>query len=222
MNQRISLYTFESKIEHDDIVEKIIKRRYKEGSTSGFILSKVTDEVIKGRHIHKQESIMSITDPFGNTIDNRINNYVVNEFIISNGFIEIINPHKNMSYFRREILSALDNKCILDSISIDIDKFTCLLGQQFEDMYVEAIDLNTYSLFDDSFSKINVKGNKNLLSNMAKFRNNISHKITKVSINIDGYLVDASHRGAIKITSDYIDNKFTSSLISLIKESISN
>lgn len=216
MNQRISFFTIETTLTTKEIVSSLISMRYIEGKNSGFMLSKVNGSKIKAKHVYKYENTSDIIDPFGEVKKTSIEAYYVNEFILHNGYVEVINPAKSLSHFRRDLLKALNNDCVISNIEVDLKKFIDSLSSKLDlDFYVSCLDVYSKKIIDSSTLKLSLSSNKDALYKVKQFLPDANYDLRKVNIrfNGDSSEVEINSRGNVKFTRVEMDNKGLDSII---------
>ncbi|EPI4818813.1 hypothetical protein ACS6BV_002543 [Vibrio alginolyticus] len=203
MNQRISFFTLETTLTTKEIVSLFISMRYTEDKSSGFMLSKVNGSRINAKHIYKYEKTNEIVTPFGDIKTTIIEEYYINEFVLHDGYIEIINPAKSLSHFRRDILKALNGNCKIYNIEVDLKEFIRILPSQLEsNFYVSSLDIHSKKIIDSSTLKLSLTSNKDTFNKVNEFLpySNYDLKRLSIKINDDMTEVELSSRGSIKFT----------------------
>ncbi|PHM37808.1 hypothetical protein Xmau_03772 [Xenorhabdus mauleonii] len=205
MNQRISFFKLDTKLTTKNIVSSLLNMRYTEEKNSGFMLSKVNGSRIKAKHIYKYEKTSDLVTPFGEIKKNSLEEYYINEFILHEEYIEILNAAKNLSHFRRDLIRALDNQCIISNFELDLKKFMGLLPNEIDSIfYVSGLEIYSKSIIENSTLKLGLSSNKDIFDKINKFLPNSNYELRRLNLNIDNDRVEIelNSRGNVKIIGD--------------------
>lgn len=210
MEKRIVFYDFESKLNHEQIVNRFLEHRFTHDANSGFSLNKRNDNGVYFRHIKKNINIDKVVTPFGDEYENMTIDYAINEVKIKDNTLYITNPTRSLIPFRTDLLKALGFQCIIANKIINLKNIISLLYKQEYDVNLTDIELTTNELFKDSRVKMVVSSNSDLISKMKNYLGDIDSNLTKIGFNIkilnEEYFVEIGCKGSVKIKGRLVED----------------
>ncbi len=221
MNSRISLFKFEFKLEYKELVKKLLEDSYSPEKLSGFILKKANASTIAGQHIFKHIKIIEEKDPFGNIVKSEIEQYLINDFVICDGFLELHNSTKSLSQFKESLSKVFSHSFILEPLKIDFKLLINEVYVSFKSSVVQALEVSSYDLITDCHTTINVKGNTALTAKVDALFEDRDYAIKKavIYLEIEGEnsLLEVNEKGSVKLKTSYVSDSNLSRLTTLIK-----
>lgn len=205
MSQRISFFEFETPLSTEYIVNSLLEMRYTENKKSGFLLGKVKGDKIKAKHIYRYRVESNTVTPFGDIKKNSFEEYYINEFTMGNNYIEILNPARSLSHFRRDLVKALKNQCVISSLEFDLKSLVSALIKNYDsDVYVNCLEAFSNSFVRDSSLKVVLNSNRGAFEKLNELLPNDSYTLKKVNLILgyEGCQVELSLRGSVKFYGD--------------------
>ncbi|MBY4839934.1 hypothetical protein [Pantoea sp. DY-5] len=220
MEKRIAIYEFESTLNSNEIVNRLLGFNFTKDSLSGFTLSKNEFKGIIFKHIKKTINTDIVITPFGEELENTTVDYAINDVKILGNELYIFNPSRSLAAFRNELLKALDFKCTISTKLIDLNYVIELLSSQSKNTNVTNVELYSYDLLDESRIKMIIESNKDLVQKSEKIFFDIKPKITKIGFEISlyntDYFVEVSYKGIVKIKGDLIEKNIENEIFNII------
>lgn len=198
---RISLFEFKVDMSIREIANAFLDMRYAQSKKSGFMLGRVAHDHILVKHVTEVVSERTITDPFGDTESSILHEYLVNELEIREGLVKIINPTKSLHQLKHDISSAMNYRCSLSSIHVDLKSFARKVPELMDGtVSVIALDIVSKDIISESSVKMSVSSNKCVLEKTYEYLNGHSFAIKKLKINFKGLgIIELNDRGSIKL-----------------------
>lgn len=209
MSYKATLLKLETDLSYHDIYLMLLNNSYSEDNGRGFMLNKLDKNLVSGKHILKNTKEIKTEDPFGNTKTHEEDIYTINNFTIFGDNpkqMQIHNPARMLSAFRNDLGVALKFKCAIDSVQIDIERFTSLLMGMPVNLNITSIDIDSIYPFPNTTAKVKIIGSDNLINKSKEFIGNRKSSIEKASIefniNEEQVSVEVSRKGRIYFSCD--------------------
>lgn len=222
MNSRISLFKLSFDLDYQELLGKLIAERYLPGALSGFMVKDGNSLKITGKHIYKQLKTLEQVDPFGHISKSEIEQYLINDFAISDGYLEIYDSTKSLTAFKESLSSVLSNNFVLEPIKINLKSLIERISLTFKVSAILGVEVSSFELVTDCLSTVHIKGNKNLPDKINLLFENKNYLIKKAFISLDiedeNIILEISEKGSIKLKCLYLDKNILDKLLGLIKE----
>jgi len=217
MEKRLVLYEFETNLNYDQIVSRLLQYRFTKDVNSGFSIHKSNESGVYYRHIKKNINIDKIITPFGEEYENRTVDYAINEAKINGNTLYIVNPTRTIIPFRTDLLKALEFQCVIANKIINLNEVISSLKNNFKDVNLTDIELTSHELFKDSRVKMVISSNSDLIIKTEKYFGEIPSKLTKIGFYLkhlrEEYYIEIGCKGTIKIKGDLIDDNIEEFII---------
>lgn len=221
MNSRISIFKLEFNLGYPELLEKLIAERYLPGALSGFMLKESNSLKISAKHIYKRIKILEQLDPFGHSSKSEIEQYLINDFAISDGYLEIYDSTKSLTPFKESLSNVLSHNFTLEPVTINLRSLIEKITTIFEVSAVQGLEISSFELVTDCLSMVHIKGNENLPDKINLLFENKNYSIRKAIISLDideeKIIMEVSEKGSIKLKGSYIDESTLDKLLVLIK-----
>ncbi len=222
MKKRIALFNLDSQVSLRSIANNMLELKYKESSPVGFFLNSVDDQKIKGKHICKIDLVEDVINPFGEVYSKKNEQYIVNNFIIYEDFLELSNPSKTLKYLKKDLLISFDGKVKFFEFNVNVFGLLTFSLEKYKNSYVKEIDILSYDIVDDSVSKMNIKGGRNFLDNVNNLFLNKNYEISKFTIvfnylNSPDMIVHVSEKGGVSFSSTDLVEELVRDFLETIK-----
>lgn len=192
-----------------DIALSLIDMRYAPGKSSGFILSKVQDDIIFARHVTETLTETTITSPYGDIEVFHVKDYLVNEFELSDGLLKVNDATKSLAKLRQDLSKATNYRNSISSISLDLMKVSRYLSERKDDIRITSMDVVTYGLIPQSTVKMSIESNRCVMEKASKHLGDQPFEVRKLGIESEAGKAEISHRGNIKISgTDFYSDYF--------------
>jgi len=222
MEKRIAIYEFETTLNTNDIVKRLLNFSFTKESLSGFSLSRAGSKGIIFKHIKKNISTDIVVTPFGEEFENTVVDYTINNVKLLGNELYIFNPSRSLLPFRNELLKALDFKCTISNKSINLDSVLHLINSKFENVNVTSIEAVAHDIFVDTRVKMTIESNKDLLKKYKILSVSTNQKITKLGFEITFkdsiYFVELSCKGIVKIKGALIDSSLENQVFDIFSQ----
>ncbi|WP_022953525.1 hypothetical protein [Leucothrix mucor] len=223
MKKRVLLFEINSDLDLRSIANSMLVNRYTQDNPAGFFLTKVDEFKIKGRHVCKIDTVEEVTSPFGDVLQKSVEQYIENEFVIHREFLELYEPSKTLRYFKRDLLESFSNKLKFFDFKINTFGFLNFLLDKYDGSYIKEVDLISFDIVKNASTRMNIKGDRNILNNVNDLFDRGSYTLNKFSIllgrpNSHDVVVEVSGKGGFNFSSKDLDRDFIENFLEFSKK----
>jgi len=185
-------------------------------AADGFLVERVRDSFLQGRHVEKVFTEEVIRDPFGNETTFSRLSYRQVEFQFSAAYpqIELRNFPRGIQTFLTRTSQAIDFAAAFVAVQVDVFRWADSIRRQFPKHFrIDLAQLTDVFIEDDVTAKMVLISPHDIRAAFARFADSRRHTVERVQINFDNegaevcvqLSADGTLRSSDELTSETLD-----------------